>query len=390
MNSIEKHREHFPFLTNKVYFNFGGQGVLPQGAMEAIIDTYTQIQRLGPFSFKANAEIGKKIALLREAIATEVRVPVEQITLTENVTQGCNIVLWGIDWQPGDKILLSDCEHPGVIAIIQEIARRFEVEMVIYPLQQTLNRGNPVTVIQEYLHPRTRLLVLSHLLWNTGQLLPLAEIVELSHRHSIPILADAAQSVGCLPLDLTDLGIDYYAFTGHKWLCGPAGVGGLYTSPQALIELQPTFIGWRGVNLDPQGQPIGWKPGGLKFEVATSAYPLYEGLRTAIAIHRDWGTPQQRYAQICQLSTYLWESLNRIPGIKCLKDSPPEAGLVSFKLTEGNYTHLELVKSLEEQGFRLRTLSNPDCIRACVHYFTLESEIDALVASIHSLINSLI
>ncbi|ELR97051.1 aminotransferase class V-fold PLP-dependent enzyme [Gloeocapsa sp. PCC 73106] len=379
MISIEEHREQFSGLANKVYFNFGGQGILPDGAMQAIIDTYTSIGRMGPFSLQANAEIAQKVALLRQAIASELGVSSQDITLTENVTAGCNIVFWGIDWRPGDQILLSDCEHPGIIAIVGEIARRFGVETVIYPLQETLNQGNPLTVIKQYLQPRTRLLVLSHLLWNTGQLLPLAEIVELSHQHSIPVLADAAQSVGCLPLDLSALGIDYYAFTGHKWLCGPAGVGGLYINPKALLELEPTFIGWRGINLDSQGKPTGWKPGGLKFEVATSAYPLYEGLRCAIALHQQWGTPQQRYAQICHLSNYLWENLKQIPGIKCLKDSPPLAGLVSFQLMEEN---LDLVRSLEKRGFQLRTLSNPNCIRACLHYFTLESEIEALLKAI--------
>jgi L-cysteine/cystine lyase len=282
---------------------------------------------------------------------------------------------------------MSDCEHPGIIAIVQEIARRFDVEVVIYPLEATLNQDNPVDVIKEYLSSGTRLLILSHLLWNTGQLLPLEEIVKLAHQYSIPVLADAAQSVGSLPLDLTLLDVDFYAFTGHKWLCGPAGIGGLYTSPNALVELQPTFIGWRGINLDQQGQPIGWKSGGLKFEVATSPYPLYEGLRVAIALHQEWGTPQQRYARICELSTSLWEKLGNIPGINCLKNSPPQGGLVSFTVAEGKLSHPNLVKSLEEQGFLLRTLAKPNCIRACVHYFTLESEIERLEAVCKVLMN---
>jgi L-cysteine/cystine lyase len=387
MNTTEQQRQHFPALANKYYFNYGGQGPLPDVAMEAIINTYREIERIGPFSGQANLRMTKIINSLREAIASELGVNPTEITLTENVTAGCNIVLWGIDWRPGDRLLLSDCEHPGIVATVQEIARRFSLEVVTYPLLATLNQNNPLNVIEEYLCPGTRLLILSHLLWNTGELLPLDQIVRLAHQRSIPVLADAAQSVGSIPLDLTALGIDYYAFTGHKWLCGPAGVGGLYISPNALEQIQPTFIGWRGVNLDVQGQPIGWKPGGLKLEVATSAYPLYEGLREAIALHQQWGTPAQRHAQICQSSGYLWEKLAKIPELNCLLESPPPGGLVSFTV-KGKLSESELLKLLEEQGFLLRTLTHPNCLRACVHYFTLASEIDRLVELIQMKVSS--
>jgi L-cysteine/cystine lyase len=228
--------------------------------------------------------------------------------------------------------------------------------------------------------------VLSHLLWNTGQVLPLKEIVELC-RHSstssklIRVLVDAAQSVGSLPLNLTELGADFYAFTGHKWWCGPEGLGGLYIRPDALESLQPTFIGWRGVVIDQTCQPVGWQPDSRRFEVATSAYPLYAGLRSAIALHQQWGTPQARYAQICQGSEYLWLGLSQLDTVKCLATSPPQAGLVSFVLTNGQ-SHRKLLQSLEQQGFLLRTILNPDCIRACVHYFTQPTEIDQLIEAI--------
>ena len=157
--------------------------------------------------------------------------------MTENVTVGCNIAFWGIDWQPGDRILLSDCEHPGVIASIQEICRRFQVSVDLFPLLATLNTGDPVAIIASRLQPQTRLVVFSHVLWNTGQVVPVAEIAAAIRQYPsarpIQILIDAAQSVGLLPLKLDELGIDFYAFTGHKWWCGPEGVGGLYVHPAA-------------------------------------------------------------------------------------------------------------------------------------------------------------
>ena len=368
---------------------------MPQSAIDAINQSQEYLQIHGPFSSRVNSWITQEIEQTRVAIASELNAPVETITITEDVTVGCNIAMWGIDWQAGDAILLSDCEHPGVVATAQEIKRRFGVEVSTCPLMATLNEGDPVEVIAQHLKSNTRLVVLSHILWNTGQVLPIAEIVQLCRQHQgsrpVQILVDAAQSVGLLPLNLTQLGVDFYAFTGHKWLCGPAGVGGLYVRPEALVgtdgypPLQPTFIGWRSAVIDKVGKPQGWQPDGRRYEVATSGFPLYAGLRAAIATHQQWGTAEERYQQICQLSYYLWQRLNQLSDIICLRTAPPQAGLVSFQLRDcqsESTLHLQLVQFLETQGLMTRTLAEPNCVRACVHYFTLPSEIDQLVEEI--------
>ena len=386
ISSLKTHRQQFPALTNKAYFNYGGQGPLAQISMDAIFEGYKYMQSHGPFSGKVNQWQNQETQLTRHLLATELGISPETLTFTENVTVGCNIALWGIDWQPGDHLLISDCEHPGILAIIQEIQRRFHLEVSFFPLRETLNQNDPVGMISEYLKPHTRLLVISHILWNTGQVLPLTEIVNLCHNnYNTKVLVDAAQSVGVLPLNLTETGVDFYAFTGHKWFCGPDGLGGLYVSTQSRSELSPTFIGWRSIIGDEQGKPISWTPDGKRYEVATSAYPLYAALRHAIALHHQWGTATERYQQICQNSQYLWQKLAEIPQIQCLKTSPPEAGLVSFQLTNGK-SHKSLVNTLENQGIFLRTLLDPNCVRACVHYFTLSSEIDQLIDAINQFI----
>ena len=418
----DNHRQQFPALANKAYFNYGGQGPLPEPALDAIYQAYKRVQLGGPFSAEVGAWVVQEAMLTRRAIASELTVPPETIALTEDVTVGCNIALWGIDWKAGDHLLLSDCEHPGIVASVMELQRRFNIEVSICPLAATLNEGDPVAVIADSLRPNTRLLVISHILWNTGQVLPLAEIVKVCHeppltplcqgggqeefslvqgdgqedlsliqgggqeelpakKHKVRVLVDAAQSVGVLPLNLIESGVDFYAFTGHKWWCGPEGLGGLYVSAEALADLHPVFIGWRGIVTDANAKVLGWKSGSQRYEIATSAYPLYAGLRSAIALQHELGTIEERYAEICRLSKYLWERLSELPDVKCLRKLAPEAGLVSFRLTNG-MPHKKLVDLLEKQGIMVRTILNPDCVRACVHYFTTEAEIDKLVGAI--------
>jgi L-cysteine/cystine lyase len=379
-------RAEFPALANKHYFNFGGQGPMPQSALTAITQAHLTLQTEGPFSGTINQWIQQSAMAMRQTLADLLTVPVEAMTLTEDVTVGCNIPLWGLDWQAGDRILLTDCEHPGVIAAVQEVSRRFQVAVDVCPVLATAQGGDPVAVIEAALQPRTRLLVISHILWNTGQLLPLAEIVRLCHAHTpepVWVLVDAAQSVGMMPLDLTATEVDFYAFTGHKWCCGPAGLGGLYVRPETRAAIAPTFIGWRGITTDAQANPTGWKPNGQRYEVATSDYPLMAGLQAALELHQQCDTATDRWQRIGELSRVLWEQLQAHPQIRPVSATAPESGLIAFEIlaADGRPSpeyHGQLVKDLEAENILLRTLLHPHCVRACVHYFTLESEVLAL------------
>jgi L-cysteine/cystine lyase len=387
--NLQLHRSHYPALKpNRAYFNYGGQGVMSESALKAIAQGFEQIEALGSYSIAANQWIETEKTLTRQAIGTELQVSPTTISLTDSTTTGCNIALWSVDWQRGDRLLLSDCEHPGVIAIAAQLQSRFGIEIDYFPLQQTLNTSDDqvVVAIERALQPQTRMLLISHVCWNTGQVLPLKQICQLSKsdRHVL-VAVDAAQSVGVLPLNLTELGVDFYAFTGHKWWCAPLGLGGLYISPTAFDAAQPTFIGWRSIvggkssEQAEQGLPANyiWRRDGQKFEVASSTYPLYAGLRTAIEHANSWGTQTQRYDQIVRLSHLLWHKLAKIPQIECVKQAPPKVGLVSFKMRE--YGSSLVMKQLEsEHQIIIRSIAQPDCLRASLHYLTTEAEIDRL------------
>lgn len=387
-------RSQFTGVNNKFYFNYGGQGILPQPALQAILETYQFLAAEGPFSIKANRYFQAQTQALRQAIADEMQVNPDTITITDNVTTGCNIVLWGINWQSGDHVLISDCEHPGVIAILQILAQRFGITYSECPLLQSLQTNDPdssvLESIQAHLTPRTRLVVLSHLLWNTGQLLPLEKIIKLCHtyggNYAIQVLVDGAQSAGSVPLNLGESAVDYYAFTGHKWFCGPAGVGGLYLNPKHFDQLLPTYVGWRSLTYNAQGLATGWTNQGSRFEVATAAFPQFQGLRAALECHRQGGDAQERYQQLCQQSQSLWQGLQTIPQVQTLLPDPPQAGLVSFQVSPDASVHSRLVQQLEENSIYLRAIAFPSCIRACCHYFTTAEEIDHLLTVLRQLL----
>ncbi|TAD79571.1 MAG: aminotransferase class V-fold PLP-dependent enzyme [Oscillatoriales cyanobacterium] len=384
--TLEQVRDCFPALANKTYFNFGGQGPLPQPAIEAMTAAWQTMQQLGPFSSAVGEWVNGQLDATRQTFAEELGATADTIALTENVTAGCNIALWGIDWRSGDRLLLTDCEHPGVIAAAQAIAQRWNVTLDYFPLRDWPDRANLPDAIAQALQPTTRLVLVSHALWNTGEVLDVGAIGRACRQQqpSVQILVDAAQSIGMLPLDLPALEVDFYAGTGHKWCCGPDGLGVLYVNPNSTLE--PTFVGWRGITADRQGNPTGHKPTGQRFEVATSSYALGVGLQASLSLHRRWGSAQERYGRIVVLADRLWQQLQGIPQIDCWLDQPPTTGLVSFRVGGDQHNARSLVSTLEAQGFLLRTLPNPDCARACVHYFSTEADIDRLIEQIRAIV----
>jgi L-cysteine/cystine lyase len=368
LGPTEGHRYH--------YFNYGGQGLLPTRCLDSLHQCQTHLQSIAPFSNAAYAWTTQITKDLRQTISQALKINPDELTLTENTTAGCNIALWGLDWHAGDHILLTDCEHQGIQGIVNEVVHRFDLTQSTCAVLDTLNTGDPIAVIRDGIKPQTRLLVISHILWTTGQVLPLQEIVQLCHDRGVQVLVDGAQSVGVLPLDLGAIGADFYAFTVHKWWCGPQGIGGLHVRSDQREALRPTTIGWRSVTTDVNGNASGWESGGKRYEVSTTGFYAFPAATMAIELHDQVGTDAERYQMICDRAAYLWNGLSQIPGVKMVKSSPPESGLVAFQLDSAK--HRQLVEALETKNHFVRLLANPHCVRACTHYFTSEADCDSL------------
>jgi len=376
---LDDHRRLFPALDGKSYFNYGAHGTLPRPAIDAVLDSWEYMQKWGPFSTQINDWIQQEVSKTIACLATQLDATPQTIALTENVTTACNIVLWGLEWEQGDHLLISDCENPGIVAAIHEVARRFHLHVSTF--RAGTSEAATIEGIARGLRSNTRLVVMSHVPWNTGQVLPLTKIAELCRSNRINrgrtlLLVDGAQSVGVLPLNLANSGADFYAFTSHKWLCGPEGIGGLFLASESLEFVQPAFVGWRSVNIDEADGSFTWQPGARRFHISTSAYPLCAGLRRAIGIHEDFAAIEKRYAQILELSRYVWERLQQSATVECLQDSPPETGLVFLRSKSNPH---KVVRYLETENCYTRSMYEPECIRLSIHYFTTRHELDRLV-----------
>ena len=370
----------FPALANKRYFNYGGQGTMPQCAIDAIADAYKFVQEVGPFSSAIFRWMYDELAATRRALNVELGGEPDCWALTASVTEGCNIVMWGLDWHEGDHILLTDSEHNGVVAAAENLAKRLKLNLDYFAVAEK-SEAEILEALRAAMTPRTKLVCFSHVLWNTGQVLPIAAMVDIVERFGAQVLVDGAQSAGVIAMDLSKTDIDYYAITGHKWLCGPEGVGALYIRQDRLSELHPTFVGWR-TDMTKRGDRID----GSRFEVATTALPLLAGFRRALTFHRETGgAPEDREQLMMQRALSLRNKLNGIAGLRCITNVESASGLTSFAI-EGK-KHSDIVHDLELQHLLVRTIPTPDAIRASTHYFTTEADVDALAVAIGKLAN---
>lgn len=387
-------RDLCPALQNKTYFNYGGQGPLPNPSLEAITASWTRIQELGPFTADVWPYIASEVNSTRRLLAQCCGVPPHRLALTENVTSGCVLPLWGLPFTEGDRLLIGDCEHPGVVSACVELARRQNLAIDVLPVKHL--RGDQaqcdaavVEAMAQALAPRTRLVVLSHLLWNTGQVMPIAAVAHQLNQHPQQpfLLVDAAQSFGQIPVEEAAAAADIYAFTGHKWACGPEGLGGVALSERVLAEASPTVIGWRSLRDESKADLSStdlFHHDSRRFEVATSCVPLMAGLRSSLQLLENAGSAQQRWDHIRTLSSKLWQELQGLAGVTPLLEAPPASGLVSFQIN-GDGLPAEHVKQLGAQGLWIRDLADPSCLRACTHISTTDDDINALVAAISTI-----
>ncbi len=394
---MESLRSSMPALANKVYFNYGGQGPLPQESLKAITISWEKIQELGPFTNKLWPYVAGEIEATRRLLANMCGVNRDRVALTENVTSGCVLPLLGLPFKEGERILIGDCEHPGVVSACKELARQKRLFVDILPVQKLRygvteqNILNKVLLedLNKGLKYNTKLVVLSHLLWNTGTIMPIQLVADVlnSHPGKPFLLVDAAQSFGQLPLIDIVSKADIYAFTGHKWACGPEGLGGVAISTRVLEESRPTLIGWKSLRHEGsiyQNNSHPFHADARRFEVATSCIPLLAGLRVSIDLLEREGSINERLRKIRSLSNKLWNDLQSIKGINTILEGPPPAGLVSFSLIS-NCSGNEIVNTLGKKNIWIRLLEDPTWLRACLHVTSESSEIVELIEAMKSL-----
>jgi selenocysteine lyase/cysteine desulfurase len=371
----------FPALANNdyVYLNTGSSGPPPYAvieAMRAADDLCT-----GPAYLEgAHALFVRQAGMTaraREAAARLVKTDPDNLALTQNTTQGVNLGAASIDWLEGDEVVSTTTEHPGCLAPLHNLSRRFGVEVKLIPPPVTAEK------VEAAMSPRTRLVALSHVDWTSGEVLSLEEICTLARERGALTLVDGAQSVGAISVDAEAIGADMYAFTGHKWVLGPEGMGALYVRPGCDVpSTNVGFISLPDPSVFDAGGGYELRTDARRFEASTMSATLAAGFAAAAEAVHERG--EAGFEGIRHRADLLMDLLSELPRVNLRSPRPAQSGLVSFEV-EGVAAQ-EVAERLLEMRFVLRHLPEPNSyVRASTHLFNTGEEIEALAQAVDGL-----
>lgn len=364
-------RADIPALENVRYLNTGASGPSPRRVVQAA-ETYLEYHE-----FEAPAREGMYTAAydtyddVRATVADFLGADPGEIALTQSTTDGINRLACAIEWEPGDVIVRTDLEHAAGILPWQRLERSREVDVRIVESDDgriDMDAYRDAVV-------GAKLVSFSSITWNYGTRLPVRELVDIAHDTGALVLVDAVQSPGQTPVDVHEWGADIVAAAGHKWLLGTWGGGHLYVDADVAETLAPRVIGYRGV-VTQSDDSYEFHSGAARFEVGTTNPAPYVALQTAIETLNELGIERVE-SRIRRLASRL---VDGIPADRLLSPRPPESGLVTIDVNDPEAT----VSRLQEAGLVVRSLPEPNAIRASVHVFNTEDDVDALLKALEN------
>ncbi|HET9719975.1 MAG TPA: aminotransferase class V-fold PLP-dependent enzyme [Solirubrobacteraceae bacterium] len=356
MTDAQRFRRQFPVFETTAYLNAGTEGPLPLAAVDAVRERVERDAAAGRAGRAYFEELMGLAARSRSAYASVLGAQPEEVALTGSTTDGINTVLGGLSFTSREEILTTDEEHPGLLAPLRLARVRHGVSIRVVPFAE----------LPGEVRPSTRLIACSHVSWVGGMVADVPALVATG----VPVLLDAAQGLGAVPVDVHAMGCDFYAASGQKWLCGPEGSGCLYVRPDRLDDLEPP---WPGYSTLSNHEDI------LHSDLAEGAPRLDHGfpsaLRSAWALaslgvleDAGWDWIHERAAELAaQLASRLSE--------RGLTVAPRgRSTLVSWSAgdPEGEVTRLA------GEGFVVRSVPIGGLIRAAVGAWSSEEEIERL------------
>jgi L-cysteine/cystine lyase len=350
----------FPVLEQFAYLNAGTLGPLAASTLAAMEERIRFDQELGRGGKAWFDTVFDLRAGVRDRVAALIGASADRLALTDSTTDGCNIVVAGFPFEEGDEVLTTDAEHPGLLAPLHASGARVRVaDVATQPTAEAFDR------ILAAITPRTRLLALSHVLWTTGQVMP---VNELRAATGLPVLVDGAQSVGAIPVEVGEL--DFYTVSGQKWLCGPESTGALYVrDPERLRVARPTHFSQQAIERDGSFVPKG---GALRFDSGWIPTAALAGFSAALD-----AAPDNRFSLAARAAARCRDGL--VSAGFDVVTPPGESTLVTW-VAPG--VAAEDAARLYERGVIVRDLLGTSWLRASCGWWTTDEHIERLVSAL--------
>lgn len=387
---IDRARRDTPGSTRVAHLNNAGAALPPSPVTEAVIAHLRLEADIG--GYEAADIAAEQIQATYQAIARLIGCEVDEVAVVENATRAWDMAFYAMSFRPGDRILTGRAEYASNVIAFLQVARRtgavVEVvdddehgQLCVADLGRRLADGSgPV-----------KLIALTHVPTHGGLVNPAEEVGALAREAGVPFLLDACQSVGQLPVDVQRIGCDLLSATGRKFLRGPRGTGFLYARRSVLDHVEPPFLDLRAATWTaPQRYEI--RADARRFECWETNYAAKIGLGVAVDYTLSWGLDAIE-TRITGLAEGLRERLPAVPGVRVHDQGRRRCGIVTFTLD--GVPAQQVQRHLADSGVNtsvsyassarwdLSRRGLPELVRASVHYYNTEDELDRLVNALH-------
>ncbi|MBL7803636.1 MAG: aminotransferase class V-fold PLP-dependent enzyme [Saprospiraceae bacterium] len=365
-----------PTLIN---LNNGGVSPAPRATMDAL-DYYNRMCNEAP-SYYMWRVLDQDREPLRESLAILGGAETDEVAINRNATEALNSIIFGLDFQPGDEVVLSKYDYPNMIHAWKQREKRDGIKLVWVDLElPSEDEEYMVQAFTSKFTAKTRLVHVTHLINWCGQILPVRAIADRAHERGIEVLVDGAHSFALIDYKIPELGGDYWGTSLHKWLCGPFGSGMMWIKKDKIPKVWPLLS-----NGEPDGKDI------RKFEsLGTRSFPIEMAIGYSLDLHNLIGT-KRKQDRLFYLKNYWVEQVKNIPKVKIQTSLHPRWGCAIATLGIEGKKGSEISDQLYSK-FKIHTTGieweKVSGVRVTPNVYTTTEDLDKLVRAIHSIANT--
>ena len=388
---VERVREDTPGCEEVIHFNNAGASLMPRAVLNAVIKHLELEASIG--GYEAAKESQEEIENVYDKLASLIGCNRDEIAVVENATRAWDMAFYSIPFKPSDRILTCKAEYVSNFLAFLQVQKRTGVEIEVIPNDRYGQLS--VEALKDLLDERVKLIAITHVPTNGGLVNPASEVGKIARDAGVFYLLDACQSIGQIPIDVGRVGCDMLSATGRKYLRGPRGTGFLYVNRDSIEKLEPPFIDLHAAEwISSDRYKV--RPDARRFENWETNYAGKVGLGKAVEYACELGL-DVIWDRVSNLGSVLRSGLNHVPGITVHDLGKIKCGIVSFNAAKRSSQ--EIMDQLYELGINvsvtdrestlldMESRSLNSLVRASVHYYNTEEEIELFCAKLGSLVN---
>lgn len=383
---VERARRDTPGASRVTHLNNAGAALPPVQVTEAVIEHLRRESDMG--GYEAAEAATAQVEHTYDAVASIIGAHRDEIAVVENATRAWDMAFYGLRFRPGDRILTCRAEYASNVIAFLQVARRTGVAVEVIDDDETGQVS--VADLRRRLADgdgAVRLVAITHVPTQGGLVNPAEEIGAATREAGVPYLLDACQSVGQLQVDVGRIGCDFLSATGRKFLRGPRGTGFLYVRRDLIDRVEPPFLDLHAATWTaPDAYEI--RADARRFENWETNYAAKIGLGVAVDYALSWGLDAIE-ERVTGLADRLRERLAGLDGVQVHDQGTRRCGIVTFAVDGHTAQHVQQrlrehdvnvsVSIVDHARLDLAARGLPDLVRASVHYYNTDDELDRLI-----------